>query len=133
MRLVFSGGMVFDGTGAPPARADVAVEGGRIVAVGSGLDGDESVDCAGKTVLPGLIDCHVHLMIDGLDPLGWLHDPFSLQFYRAARAMEATLRVGITTVRDAGGADLGVQEAQRRGLVPGPRRISAVYQNGVRV
>jgi imidazolonepropionase-like amidohydrolase len=120
-RTVFTGGTVFDGTGAAPARADVAVEGDRIVAVGSGLDGDESVDCAGRTILPGLIDAHVHLLIDGLNPLAWLNDPFSLQFYRAVHTMRATLEAGITTVRDAGGADLGVKEAQQLGLVPGPR------------
>src|SRR3712207_6945310 len=50
---------VLDGTGSPAASADVAVEGGRIVEVGTGLDGDEVVDCAGATVLPGLFDCHV--------------------------------------------------------------------------
>ena len=42
-------------------RADVAIEDGRIVDVGPGLDGDERVDVAGKTLLPGLFDCHVHL------------------------------------------------------------------------
>ncbi|GAA0924957.1 amidohydrolase family protein [Virgisporangium ochraceum] len=132
-RLLFTNGTVFDGTGAPPAPADVVVEGDRIVAVGIGLDGDDAVDCTGRTILPGLIDSHVHLMIDGLDPLGWLHDPFSLQFYRAATSMRKTLDVGITTVRDAGGADLGVREAQRRGLVKGPRvqiAISMLSQTG---
>lgn len=132
-RLLFQGGTVFDGTGAAPARADIAVEGDRIVAVGVGLDGDEAVDCHGLAILPGLIDCHVHLMVDGLDPLGWLHDPFSLQFYRAIHSMAATVATGITTVRDAGGADLGVREAQRRGLVPGPRvhiSITLLSQTG---
>jgi imidazolonepropionase-like amidohydrolase len=125
--------MVFDGTGAVPALADIAVEGDRIVAVGGGLDGDEAVDCDGLTILPGMIDCHVHLMTNGLDPLGWLHDPFSLQFYRAIHSMGATVATGITTVRDAGGADLGVREAQRRGLVRGPRvhiSITMLSQTG---
>ena len=53
-RTVFTGGNVFDGTGSVAARADVVVEGDRIVAVGTGLDGDESVDCTGRTILPGL-------------------------------------------------------------------------------
>ena len=47
MRTVFHGGRVFDGTGAAPADGDVVIEDGRIVEVGSGLDGDEGVDCAG--------------------------------------------------------------------------------------
>lgn len=133
MRRVFANGNVFDGTGTAPTRADVVVEGGRIVEVGAGLDGDEAVDCAGRTILPGLIDSHVHLMIDGLDPSGWLHDPFSLPFFRAAHTMRATLATGITTVRDAGGADLGLKEAQARGLLAGPRvqiSISLLSQTG---
>jgi imidazolonepropionase-like amidohydrolase len=124
-RTVFTGGRVFGGTGADPAVADVAVQDGRIVDVGPGLDGDESVDCAGRAVLPGLFDCHVHLVLTDLDQLRLLSAPFSLQFFEAARNMQRTLDTGITTVRDAGGADLGVATAQRTGLVPGPRiRIS---------
>jgi imidazolonepropionase-like amidohydrolase len=133
MRRLFANGTVFDGTGAEPRRADVVVADGRIVDVGTGLDADEVVDCAGRAVLPGFIDCHVHLMIDGLDPSSWLHDPFSLSFYRAVHTMRATLAAGITTVRDAGGADLGVKEAQERGLVAGPRiqiSIALLSQTG---
>ncbi len=124
-RILFTGGQVFDGTGAEPAVADVTVQDGRIVEVGRGLDGDEAVDCAGRAVLPGLFDCHVHLTLTRLDALEWIAAPFSLQFYEAARNMRDTLRVGITTVRDAGGADLGIRLAQERGLAPGPRlRVS---------
>jgi imidazolonepropionase-like amidohydrolase len=124
-RILFTGGQVFDGTGAEPAVADVTVQDGRIVEVGCGLDGDEAVDCAGRAVLPGLFDCHVHLTLTRLDALEWIAAPFSLQFYEAARNMRDTLRVGITTVRDAGGADLGIRLAQERGLAPGPRlRVS---------
>ncbi|MDQ7908288.1 amidohydrolase family protein [Phytohabitans sp. ZYX-F-186] len=132
-RVVFAGGQVFDGTGAAPAPADVAVEAGRIVAVGTGLDGDEVVDCAGRAVLPGLFDCHVHLIVGPYDQAAQLHEPFSIQFYRAALNMRTTLGVGITTVRDACGADLGVKEAQRRGMIPGPRvhvSIGQVSQTG---
>lgn len=125
MRTVFRGGRVFDGTGAPPADADVVVEDGRIVDVDPGLDGDESVDCSGAAVLPGLIDCHVHVAVSTLDLLRMANTPFSYRFYEAARNLEKTLRCGITTVRDAGGADLGTKEAVADGLIPGPRmRIS---------
>jgi len=132
-RVVFSGGRVFDGTGVEPAAVDVAVEAGRVVAVGATLAGDEVVDCSGLGILPGLIDCHVHLVVSRLDALEWATAPFSLQFYEAARNMELTLACGITTVRDAGGADLGIRTAQERGLVPGPRMqisIQMISQTG---
>lgn len=124
-RTVFLGGMVFDGTGAAPGVADVVAEDDRIVEVGPGLDGDHVVDCRGRGVLPGLFDCHVHLISSLLGTLERLEAPFSLQFYEAAENMRRTLAVGITTVRDAAGADLGIRVAQERGLIRGPRlRIS---------
>jgi imidazolonepropionase-like amidohydrolase len=124
-RTVFSGGQVFDGSGGAPAAADVVVEGGRVVEVGTGLDGDERVDCAGRTVLPGLIDSHVHIMASDLSLSKRFLTPFSYPFYEAARNLRRTLALGITTVRDAGGADLGVRQAVEDGLLQGPRlRIS---------
>lgn len=115
VRRLFTGGLVFDGTGAAPRPADVVVEDGRFVAVGtvgtvgavgSGLDGDEVVDVSGRTLLPGLIDCHSHVMLDHLDVWRHVNTPFSYPFYRAIHNLGATLDVGITTVRDAFGADL---------------------------
>lgn len=121
MRTVFAGGRVFDGTGAAIAEADVAVEDGVIAEVGSGLDGDEHVDVSGSTLLPGLFDTHVHVMFGHLDMWKHLQTPFSYRFYDAIRNLDATLRTGITTVRDAGGADLGVKQAVEEGIVRGPR------------
>src|SRR5918996_3633067 len=133
MRTLFSGAEVFDGTGAPPAAADVAVEDGRIVDVGTGLDGDESVDVAGQTLLPGLFDAHVHVMIAHVDLWRLVQTPFSYRFYQAIHNLQATLQIGITTVRDAGGADLGLKQAIQDGLVAGPRvqlSISMLSQTG---
>jgi imidazolonepropionase-like amidohydrolase len=132
-RRVFTGGQVFDGTGSPAARADVVVEEGRVVEVGTGLDGDEAVDCAGATVLPGFFDCHVHVMMSGVDVLRALQTPFSYRFYEAVHNLRRTLAQGITSVRDAGGADLGVAEAVRNGLIAGPRMqiaINMISQTG---
>jgi imidazolonepropionase-like amidohydrolase len=132
-RIVFAGGLVFDGSGAQPYAADVAVEGDRIVAVGPGLDGDEAVDASGRTILPGLFDCHVHVVISHVDVWKLAQTPFSYQFYEAARNLRATLRAGVTTVRDAGGADLGIKQAVADGLIPGPRlhiAISMLSQTG---
>jgi imidazolonepropionase-like amidohydrolase len=132
-RTLFNGGRVFDGTGAPLAEADVVVEAGRIVEVGTGLDGDEAVDASGCALLPGMFDCHVHVIVSTIDLLADLQQPFSYQFFAAARNLERTLDRGITTVRDAGGADLGVKQAVDDGLVSGPRlriAISVLGQTG---
>lgn len=125
-RTLLHGGRVFDGTGADPAPADVVVAGGIVVDVGTGLDGDVGLDVTGQTVTPGFFDCHVHLTSSGVDVMQRLQRPFSYQFYEAARNLQATLATGITTVRDAGGADLGIQRAVADGLVPGPRLLIAV-------
>jgi imidazolonepropionase-like amidohydrolase len=132
-RLLFTGGQVLDGTGADATAADLVVEDGRIVDIGSGLDGDESVDLAGRTVLPGLFDCHTHVVVSSIDTMRLMQTPFSYRFFQAAKNLEATLRIGITTVRDAGGADLGVKQAVEDGLVPGPRMhisLSMLSQTG---
>ncbi|HEX3647849.1 MAG TPA: amidohydrolase family protein [Pseudonocardiaceae bacterium] len=124
-RTLFAGGQVFDGTGSAPERGDVLVEDGRIIEIGTGLDGDEVVDCQGATLLPGLFDCHVHVTVSEIGLLPRVQQPFSYQFFAAARNLARTLDIGITTVRDAGGADLGIKQAVEDGLVPGPRmRIS---------
>ena len=127
MRTVLRGGDVFDGSGSAPAAGDVVIEDGRIVGVGPGLDGDDEIDCSGRTVLPGFIDSHVHFMGDGdLDPMTFLNTPFSTNFYLAAERMARTLAAGVTTVREAGGSDLGVKEAQARGIVPGPSMLISI-------
>ncbi len=87
VRTLFRGGRVFDGSGDAPADADVAIEDGRIVEVGAGLDGDEAIDCSGKALLPGLFDCHVHIAFryEDFDEYRVMQEPFSMPFYRAAR------------------------------------------------
>jgi imidazolonepropionase-like amidohydrolase len=133
VRTVFAGGRVFDGTGAAIAEADVAVVDGTIAEVGAGLDGDEQVDVGGSTLLPGLFDTHVHVMLGHVDVWRLMQEPFSYRFYDAIRNLEATLRIGITTVRDAGGADLGVKQALEEGILRGPRvqiSITMLSQTG---
>ena len=132
-RTLFTNGLLFDGTGAAPAPADVVVEDGRFVDVGTGLDGDEAVDLGGRGLLPGLFDCHVHVMFGHIDMWELLQMPFSYQFYAAEQNLGATLDTGITTIRDAGGADLGVKQAVADGLVRGPRMqisINMLSQTG---
>jgi imidazolonepropionase-like amidohydrolase len=132
-RILFRGGAVFDAAAAATSLADVVVEDSRIVAVGPGLDGDEEVDVTGRTLLPGLFDCHVHVVLTEPDLLRSAAQPFSYQFFQAVRNLRATLDLGITTARDAWGADLGVKRAVSDGLVAGPRlqiSIAMLSQTG---
>ena len=127
MRTVLAGGQLFNANDGTVAAGDIAIEGQRIVDVGSGLDGDDVIDCAGLTLLPGLFDCHVHMTFSGdLDWLRGFQRGFSYQFFEAARNLRRTLDIGITTVRDAGFSDLGVKQAVEDGLVEGPRLRIAV-------
>jgi imidazolonepropionase-like amidohydrolase len=132
-RTLITGGTIFDGTGAAPAAGDVVIEGRSIVDVGSGLDGDDIIDATGLTVMPGFIDAHVHVLLSSLDTIRNLNTAYSMQYYLAAENLKKTLDAGITTIRDASGADLGVQQAVERGLIDGPAMhisIIALSQTG---
>jgi imidazolonepropionase-like amidohydrolase len=132
-RTLVRNGHVFDGTGAPPAETDITFEDGRIVEVGHGLDGDVAIDASGMSVIPGMFDCHVHVVVSGADMASMASRPFSYQFYEAARNLSDTLDCGITTVRDACGADMGIVRALENGLIDGPRMhvsITALSQTG---
>jgi len=132
-RTLLRGGAVFDPRSLAVADADVVIEDGRVIDVGPGLDGDESVDVSGRTLLPGMFDCHTHVVMEHFDYLRILIEPFSLQFFYAVKALRQTLDLGITTVRDAWGADAGVKQAVETGLIAGPRlriTISMVAQTG---
>jgi imidazolonepropionase-like amidohydrolase len=133
MRTVLTGGRVFDVRSGSFDVVDIAIEGDRIAGIGKDLRGDDVVDVSGKALLPGLIDCHVHVLFSGIDPLTILQTPFSYRFYEAARNLEATLRCGVTTIRDAEGADLGIKKAVEDGLINGPRMqisIRLISQTG---
>lgn len=126
--LVLKNAVVIDGTGGDPiANGSVVVEGDRIKEVLRGplgqLPSDAlTIDCRNQTLLPGLIDGHVHLgAIDAnIMEQQRLYHP-SMLVIRTLKVMQEALDQGFTTVRDAGGADAGYREAQRLGLIPGPR------------
>ncbi|KGJ72228.1 hydrolase [Cryobacterium roopkundense] len=136
---VFRNAHVFDGERFLPEPADVVFAGAQIAAVGPSAGsapeyaGATVIDCTGKTVLPGMIDLHIHATTSNPGSLQAFTEPFSLQFYESVRNLEATLRAGITSARDAGGADLGTKVAVDSGLVKGPRlrlAISIMSQTG---
>ena len=119
---------LIDGTGAAPLPdAAVLINDGRIEAVGargsiavpSGPIDD--IDADGGCLLPGFIDSHVHLVLEGVNLARDMATPFSMRFYQSVQYMRRTLDAGITTVRDAGGADAGLKQAVDTGVVPGPR------------
>src|SRR5690606_28619257 len=120
-------GLLIDGNGGEAKKGQVVVtEDERIVYVGpeAGYSpaGDEVVvDAAGGTVLPGLIDTHVHMMMEYAPLSERLTTPFSFMYYQAANYLKNTLHAGVTSVRDALGTDLGVKKAVEEGLIPGPR------------
>jgi imidazolonepropionase-like amidohydrolase len=126
--LVLKNAVLIDGTGADPvSNGTVVVEGDRIREVLRGSPGRvpsdaQTVDCRNQTLLPGLIDGHVHLgAVDAnIMEQQRLYHP-SMLVIRTLKVIQEALDQGFTTVRDAGGADAGYREAQRQGLIPGPR------------
>ncbi|MBE0431187.1 MAG: amidohydrolase family protein [Dehalococcoidia bacterium] len=126
-------GTLIDGTGsAPLPDAGVLIKDDRIHAVGRmnelSLPDDpvKEIDAGGGYVLPGFIDAHVHLTFEGINVARDMAAPFSLRFYNSVEYMRRTLEVGITSVRDAGGADAGMKQAVEEGVVPGPRMQIAI-------
>ena len=135
----FCGATLIDGTGRDPVRnATVLIENGRIISVGEDRtigvpDGAEVIDAQGRTLLPGMIDCHVHMMSGGVDLARELATPPSLALLQCIPRLRSTLEAGFTTVRDAGGAPLGLKLAIDQGIVPGPRMqvsVTALSQTG---
>ena len=124
-------------TGRYVASPVVVVTDGRIVAAGAGVAvpaGAKRVDLGGLTLLPGLIDMHVHL--DSVPRYGGYSGlQFSDAYFVVAAAANARamLDAGFTTVRNVGStgySDVGLREAIDDGLVPGPRIVSAAYALG---
>lgn len=132
-KTILTGATIFDGLGTEPYMADIAIAGERIVEIGVGLQGMHVVDVTGASILPGLIDAHVHVVLDNAALMDWVSQPFSYQFFRAAENLRTTLRAGVTTVRDAAGADLGIKKAIDDELIDGPRMqvsINMISQTG---
>lgn len=127
----YTGARLIDGTGTAPVDNGVVVtdEAGTISYVGPAdtapipTPEQRSVDLAGRSLLPGFIDSHVHLGLANPRALLWNHldQHHSLLVFETAQRMRSTVHAGVTTVRDLGGLDAGFRTAWQRGLVVGPR------------
>ena len=132
-RTVLTGATLVDGSGAPPVAGQaVVVEGDRIEAVVPAREAPPgaSLRLDGLTLLPGLINCHVHLCFGGeADPAAALQrDSYATTVIKAVLRARQTVEAGVTTVRDLGGrdyAELSVRDAVRAGMIPGPRVLAA--------
>ncbi|HJU04880.1 MAG TPA: amidohydrolase family protein [Nitrospiraceae bacterium] len=126
---------VIDGCGKVLERAVVVIKGPRIAAVGPTLTlsiprGAREIDGRGLTILPGLIDCHVHLGLDGgADVVRSMRDEEpGYTLLKAATHAHRTLEAGFTTVRDLGFRDhsiFALKQAIESRLLPGPRILAA--------
>lgn len=137
--MILNNARLIDGTGQVWEKAAVHIEGDRITAITEAVmatpggqsqqgAGGDLLDLTGKTVMPGLINCHTHLCLDGSPnpDASWRQRSLTENVLAAANHAQAALHAGITTVRDLGGCeqvDLGLKQAINAGLVPGPRML----------
>jgi imidazolonepropionase-like amidohydrolase len=127
--VVFNNCRIFDGAGAELAEGmAVRVEAGRIKEISDrpiAASGARVIDAAGRTLMPGLIDAHYHALLADLNVANLDIMPLSLLHQHAHVNLRASLDRGFTSVRDAGGADIGLVRAVEEGLIKGPRIFHA--------
>lgn len=134
MSTAFFNGRVFVGNGKVIEESTVIVEDDRITEVSENSvslgDDVNKIDLAGGVLMPGLIDCHVHLTVDGSpDPMAKvMAQSIPENTLTAADNARQTVMAGITTVRDLGaanGVDLAIRDAVKSGQIVGPRIIAS--------
>ncbi len=125
--LISNGTLINGNGGNPIENAAVLIKNHLIVSVGLEKsikipDAEVNIiDANGGYILPGFIDTHVHLMTEGFGREETLYTPLSLYFYNAVERMQKTLNAGVTSVRDAGLADVGLKIAVEKDIIVGPR------------
>ncbi|MBH77513.1 MAG: hypothetical protein CL897_04715 [Dehalococcoidia bacterium] len=130
--LLLQGGSFFESEARTFVRGDVFCKNGIISALGDmeAPEGTLIVDCSGQFLIPGLIDCHVHISSSG-DPAELTSGqrlPLARRAWHAAKHAYSTLQAGVTTVRDLGAADrlnVELSRAIEAGDLEGPRIIAA--------
>ena len=122
---LFSGGRFLD-----PRRDElregisVLIEGGTVKEISERplkASTAQHIDLAGRTLMPGLIDAHIHVVLTEVDLQRLSGVPLTLFAAKASASMHAMLMRGFTTLRDTGGADWGIKAAAEQGLFLGPR------------
>jgi imidazolonepropionase-like amidohydrolase len=127
-RLILANALVIPCDDQDPFEGSVVVEAGRIADILPGtqasLGPGQVIECRGRSLIPGLIDAHVHIGSLDVD-IQRQHRTYSTSeaVLRMARLLEATLLQGYTTVRDAGGIDAGFRRAVAHGAAHGPRLL----------
>jgi imidazolonepropionase-like amidohydrolase len=137
--LIITGGQIFDGVhGDVITRGDIRIENGVITAVGPGVAGRDAtvIDAAGAFVMPGLMDCHVHLLSSSAPDFATrgLKELIPYTAIRGAANARIMLEAGFTTVRDVGAMGFGniaLRQAIDEGLVPGPHVVAAGHSLSV--
>lgn len=127
-RLVLKNARIFDspsGTLTEPVAIVIADGNFEAIVRDAALPEGEHIDADNRVVLPGLIDCHVHVNAVHHDVWQLSMQPPSLITAQAKHVLEGMLLRGFTTVRDAAGADYGIQLAIERGYLRGPRLFIA--------
>jgi imidazolonepropionase-like amidohydrolase len=122
--ILFENAHVFDGVADAVRPGHVLVEGQTIREVSDTpikVSGAIRVDVAGRTLMPGLIDAHVHAYCPEIDPARGDRMPMTLVAHRARKMLEDSAQRGFTSVRDCGGGDHGLFQAIERGWIAGPR------------
>lgn len=112
-----------DRGGFDSASVDVVVRDGLIEFLGANSPAEPNAmhhDGHGRWLIPGVVDCHAHVTSLSLDMLELMEMPVTRWSIEAGRNVGAMLRAGVTTARDAGGADAGIRESIAAGVVPGP-------------
>jgi imidazolonepropionase-like amidohydrolase len=133
---IFAKGRVFDGVNSDLQELSVAVEGERIVEVSDRpitVRDARVVDLGGRTLMPGLIDAHIHVFAIHLNQALTEGMPLTLMTAHATHRLRGMLDRGFTTVRDVAGADFGIKEAVATGTIAGPRLFiagQAISQTG---
>ena len=128
MILIRNATLLDPASGDLTAGVSVVVEGERIREVSPRpikVSATITLDAGGRTLMPGLIDCHVHVFLSEVNIRALEAIPLTLMTARGAALMRAMLDRGFTTVRDTGGADWGIREGVAQGYLPGPRLFIA--------